>query len=117
MGSGESISHPADFNAEGSSILHAETDFAEPAVGFKYEYFSLFFLDLWTGGGEIVVYDKDGDDRYVEVTAEELHALTGQTPDDFGKPFLYRFPVGWFVVIGVLGVAVFGTWRRMRELR
>ena len=117
MGAGETISHRADFNPEGKSLVQEETGFVDPAVGFKYEYFSLFFLDLWTGAGEIVVYEKEGGDRYVEMTDEQLHALTGQSPDAFGTPFGYRFPLGWFVVLGVLSAAVFATWRRMRELR
>lgn len=115
MGAGETISHYADADLSGDPELAAELAFDEPAIGYKYEYFSVFFLDLWTGEGELVLYDQSGD-RYVPLNDRVLHELTGRTADSFGKPLLYRIPLGW-AVIGVLLIA-FGvaTWRGMREL-
>lgn len=114
-GGGETVSHVADADFSGDPELAAALAFDEPAIGYKYEYFSLFFLDLWTGGGELVLYDQS-DDRYAPLSDEVLLELTGRTPDSFGKPLLYRVPLGW-VVIGVALIALgVTTWRRMREL-
>jgi hypothetical protein len=109
------VSHVADADLSGDPELAAALGFDEPAIGYKYEYFSLFFLDLWTGGGALVLYDRS-DDRYAPLSDEVLLELTGRTPESFGKPLLYRVPLGW-VVIGVALIALgVTTWRRMREL-
>lgn len=114
-GAGETVSHLADADLSSDPELAAELQFDEPAIGYKYEYFSLFFLDLWTGGGQLVLYDQSSD-RHVPLRDDVLLELTGRTPDSFGKPLLYRIPLGW-VVIGVVLIAfAFTTWRRMREL-
>ena len=115
VGAGETIRHYADADLSGDPELEARLGFAEPAIGYKYEYFSLFFLDLWTGEGELVLYDRAGD-RYVPLDDELLHELTGRTADSFGVPWLYRVPLGWLVVGAVLVVAGVTTWRRIRDL-
>ena len=113
LGAGETISHRADLTSEGEAMVEEETGLAGAAVGFKYEYFSVFFLDLWTGKGEVVFYD---DTRYVVPSDEWLRAVTGMTADDFGKPIPYRVPLGWIVLVVVIAGGVLYTWRGMREL-
>lgn len=48
FGGGDTISHYADADLSGDPELAAEVAFDDPAIGYEYEYFSLFFLDLWT---------------------------------------------------------------------
>ncbi|HEY8432585.1 MAG TPA: hypothetical protein VIL20_29645 [Sandaracinaceae bacterium] len=114
MGAGETISHLADA-LSGDPELAASSGFADPAIGYEYEYFSLFFLDLWTAGGQLVLHDE-ASDRYVPFEDEVLRELTGRTADPLGVPFLHRAPLGWIVIGLVLAVAGVTTWRRMRNL-
>lgn len=114
FGGGETIAHYAAADLSGDPELAAEVAFDDPALGYKYEYFSLFFLDLWTGGGEIVLYDQSSD-RYVPLSDQSLLELTGRTPDSFGTPFLYRVPLGWLLLAIALALIGITTWRRMRR--
>lgn len=115
FGGGETIAHLADIPEEKRASLIA-SGLAEPAVGLKYEYFSLFFFDLWTGGGKVVLYDEDGGDRYVPLTDAETIDLVGESQDALGKPLLYRFPLGWLVILGVVGVSAARMVRDARSL-
>lgn len=115
MGAGETISHVVDADLSSDPELAATLGFDAPAIGYKYEYFSLFFIDFWTGGGVLVLYDQSGD-RYVPLRDDLCQQLTGRSPDSFGSPFLYKVPLGW-IVLGVLAAMVgVSMWRRMREL-
>lgn len=115
FGAGDTISHYADANLDGDPELEAALGFEDPAIGYRYEYFSLFFLDLWTGEGELVLYDQ-ATDRYVRLSDEVALDLTGRSAESFGEPFLYRFPLGWLRIGAVLVGAGVSTWRAMREL-
>ena len=88
--------------------LRAELGFAEPAIGYKYEYFSLFFLDVWTGDGEVVLYDQQ-DERHVVLDEEAMQALTGQSLDSIDPPLLYTVPLGCGIY-GFLAAFVFIGW-------
>lgn len=114
VGAGETLDHLASFDAETSQRLQAEVGFVDPAVGLKYEYFSLFFLKVWTWEGDVVIYEK-GEDLYIEVTPEELREYTGRSSDEFGRPFLYRFPLGQIVLFLALTMFLVTMVRRMRE--
>lgn len=114
VGAGETLDHLASFDDETSERLRAEVGFAEPAVGLKYEYFSLFFLNVWTWEGDVVIYEE-GEDSYIEVTPAELREYTGRSSDDFARPFFYRFPLGQLALLGGLLAFVVTMVRRMRE--
>ncbi len=102
-GAGSTISHRAEFAAGLHEQLALESGFENPQIGFKYEYFSLFFLDLWTGEGEYVLYEGD---RYFPLSEEQLATL-GTSADELGKPFMYRVPLGWIpLVILLIGFGV-----------
>lgn len=115
IGAGETLDHLASFDAETRARVQAELGFAEPAVGLKYEYFSLFFLNVWTWEGDVVLYDE-GEDTYIEVTPGQLRDYTGRSSADFGRPFFYRFPVGQLLLIAGLLAFLVTMWRRMRAL-
>lgn len=115
FGAGETISHVVDADMSGDPELRAELGFESPAIGYKYEYFSMFLLDLWTGAGQVVLYDQESD-IYVPMDDEAMLALTGRRTDSISVPFAYRVPLGWIAltVLGIFGGA--GWWLRMREL-
>jgi hypothetical protein len=71
-------------------------------------------LKVWTWEGEVVIYEE-GEDSYIEVTPEELREYTGRFSDEFGRPFLYRFPLGQLARLGGLLAFVLTMVRRMRE--
>ena len=57
------------------------------SVGYKYSYFGVFWLDLWTWGGEYCVYDGD---RYAPIQPAQAAELLGKPERSLGAPFLYR---------------------------
>ena len=58
---------------------------ANMKVSLKYSHFGIFFMNVWTWGGEIVLYD--GGDQYFFIEIDQQKAL-----DKYGTPFLYKFP-------------------------
>lgn len=111
-GAGETISHRADLADGLKAELSEESGLANPAIGFKYEYFSIFFLDLWTGEGEYVLYEGD---RYFPLTEAHLTSI-GTSSDELGKPFLFYVPLGLVAVVLLLGGFGWRTWLAWREL-
>ena len=115
FGYGETVSHIADADLSGDPELEAELSLAEPGIGFRYEYFSILFLDFWTGNGAVVLYDQ-ADDSYYPLSPEQLRALTGRGPDELSAPLLYTTPLGW-IVLGALGVVLaLRTWLDFRQV-
>jgi hypothetical protein len=83
---------------------HRGADLPATAVGYKYSYFGIFWIDLWTWGGTYCLYQ---DKTYWELTPEQAAQLLGKSEAELSKPFLYTFPLGLLilaplVVIGVL---------------
>ncbi len=60
-------------------------------VGFHYQQFHVFYVDLWTWDGKHVLYNGD---KYWELPEEEWRSLLGHSAaDKFSTPFLYRCPL------------------------
>ena len=115
FGGGSTVAHIAEADMSGDPALQAELHFAEPALGYEYEYFSMFFLDVWTGDGHVVLYDRSSD-RFVPLTEDTMQALTGRSLDSIDPPFLYRVPLGW-IVYGLFGLGILGGWvARFRQV-
>ncbi len=75
-------------------------------LGYHYERFGVFWLDMWRWGGEFCVYNGDS---YAPLTAEDLEMLGGAR-----LPFDYHVPPG-LVIIGGIGLfALFGAMRKSR---
>jgi hypothetical protein len=99
---GETISHV------GKATPQAEQTQGIRQVGFKYGYFGVFWIDLWTHGGTYCVYEGK---RYDPVSPAEAARLLGKSEDQLSTPFLYRFPLGLLIfgpliVLGIIVAAV-----------
>jgi hypothetical protein len=74
-----------------------------PAVGFKYSYFGIFWLDLWTWGGEHCYYR---DKNYEPIPKDRAAKMLGKSPGDLKPPFLYTFPPGLLVLGGIVLISI-----------
>lgn len=106
---GEAVLHYADLAADVRQALKDETGH-ELQVGYLYSNFGVFWLDLWTWGGEYCLYE--GDD-VLRLTPEQLAEVMKTTPDQLGKPLLYTFPLGLTILFAV-GLGAF-VWSRMNR--
>ena len=70
-------------------------------VGWKYDYFGIFWLDIWNWGGEYCVYSGD---TYAQVNEEEAAELLGTPGKKLGKPLNYRMPYGLMLVFGLISL-------------
>jgi hypothetical protein len=108
-------SQPSAAHAKGITLItHGDTinhlghvapdrrsaDLPATAVGFKYSYFGVFWLDLWTWGGTYCLYQ---DKTYWELPPEAAAHLLNKSEADLGKPFLYHVPLGLVILIAVVG--------------
>ncbi|MFK7986234.1 MAG: hypothetical protein AB8I08_09395 [Sandaracinaceae bacterium] len=116
FGAGETISHVARLDLSNAPAFEAELGAESPSLGYKSEYFSVFFLDVWTGGAELVLYDEVDDQRYLPLSRAQVEELTGREASSFSPPFLYQVPLGWIVYGGLFIGAVVVTWVRFRKL-
>jgi hypothetical protein len=99
---GDTIKHVGDAEHE------AEGGRRTIRVGFKYGYWGVFWLDLWTHGGTYCVYEGK---RFSPLQPHEAARLLGKDESELGKPFLYCVPLGWLIfgpliVVGILGAAL-----------
>ena len=86
-------------------------------VGYKYSYWGVFWINLWTWGGEYCVYDGD---RYAPIQSAQAAELLGKPERSLGVPFLYRVPLGWLIfgpliLLGILAAVYEG--RKTNELQ
>ena len=105
FGWGETISHVRDLPSEVKQEARQELG-RDVAVGFKYNRFHIFWLDIWTWGGSHVLYS--GDDFWEPTPTGWKELLGGEGSASLGKPFLYRFPLGLTLLGSVVVVAVLG---------
>jgi hypothetical protein len=84
-----------EFKAEADAELGPGVE-----VGYMYEQFGLFFLEVWTWDGKYVLFR---DDEYWEPTEDELKEIAGVSAlEDLGKPWQYSFPPGLLVVVALV---------------
>jgi hypothetical protein len=74
-------------------------------VGYKYSYFGIFWVDLWTWGGTWCLYKGN---QYWPLTAEQAALFLGKSEKDLSRPFLYLCPLGLDIIVPliVLGLVV-----------
>jgi len=103
---GETVMHYADLATDVRQALKDETG-QELQVGYLYNSFGVFWLELWTWDGEYCLYEGD---NVLRLTPEQLAEVMKTTPDELGKPLLYTFPLGLLVLLG-LGLGAFALAR------
>lgn len=113
-GSGDTISHRADLDEALREQVAEELGLVDAAIGYRYEYFSLFFLDLLTFEGEYVLFEEDSD-RYVPLDDEALESL-GTSAEQLGKPFFYYVPTAWPLILLVGGFGALSWYRRFKAM-
>jgi len=89
---GDDIMHLRQTSAEvvlGDDGTEARLD----QIGYHYERFGLFWVDLWRWGGEYVLYSRDGM-TYAALTDAELEALGGAS-----FPIAYHLPPGFLALL------------------
>jgi|JI102314A1RNA_FD_contig_31_2138770_length_528_multi_6_in_0_out_0_1 hypothetical protein len=101
---GEAVLHYQDLPTEMHDALKTATGH-DLKVGYLYDNFGLFWLDLWTWGGQYCLYEGDSVER---LTPEQAAEVLGTTTDKLGKPLLYTLPLGLAILLGLgVGLAVF----------
>ena len=100
--SGDDIEHVKDLNSE-----HTQT-FGYAKLGYRYERWGLFALDLWRWNGEFVVYEGD---TYAPLTDEDLSTLGNPR-----VPWRYRLPGGLVILAGLVELAIILRARRHTKL-
>jgi hypothetical protein len=68
-------------------------------IGFHYNHFGIFWLDLWNWGGEYVIYNsaKEGE----VITKEQAAMFLGVPESEIGTPLNYKAPYGLDILIGL----------------
>jgi hypothetical protein len=83
--------------SEGTDITALKPSLKGMKVGYKYTYCGIFWLELWTWGGEVVLYK---DKSYSTINVDQAAAAK-----KYGKPFFYKFPP-----VLIAGVLFGGFW-------
>src|SRR5262245_4055354 len=92
---GDAFSHLGEINAKKDAGNALPADLA---VGYKYSYFGIFWLDLWRYDGEYCLYH---DKEYVPITKAQAALFLGVPEASISEPFFYHLPPG-LIVVGVL---------------
>ncbi len=84
------------------------------SVGYRYDTFSLFWVDFWTWDGGYCLYG--GRMQPQPISAGQASILLGKDANELTTPFSYRYPPGLLVLAPVLLFGVFRLRRTMRAL-
>ena len=108
---GQDIMHLGDVPAKVQQEMLADLRVSGTVkVGYLYEGFGLFWLDIWTWDGQFCVYTGT---NYDPIDATKAAALLGK-PGKLSKPFFYRFPPGLLIVVPLV---VAWAWVKMHRRR
>jgi hypothetical protein len=70
-------------------------------VGLKYSHFGMFFMSVWTWGGEVVLF-KDKTYEPIVISQDKAKAK-------YGTPLTYKFPPLLIIVLGGGAFWMFGV--------
>ncbi|NQU21460.1 MAG: hypothetical protein HQ567_09265, partial [Candidatus Nealsonbacteria bacterium] len=105
---GETVKHLADLPEEQKKEIKAAVG-TEPAIGFRYSYGGIFWLDFWTWDGGYCLFTKETDGLRLlvkegdawKLEPNEAAKLAGLKEGELAKPFFYTVPPG-LLVVGVI---------------
>jgi hypothetical protein len=83
----------------GDAAPSAKPMLGSAQVGYKYGYWGVFWIDLWTHGGTYCVFEGD---RYKPISAANAAELLGKRESEIGPPLLYTVPLGWMLIVPVI---------------
>lgn len=112
IGSGETIAEMSEIT---DPAPYAEAGLQNATLGYKYSYFAIAFVPLFTGDGGYVVFDPETD-RHIEIDAATVLELTGESADDIGAPLTYHVPWGWFLLGPLLAMFTWDFVQRWRSV-
>jgi hypothetical protein len=97
---GETISHVGDVPL---AVQQRHAGLPSTGVGFKYSYAGVFWLDLWTWGGNYCLYKER---KFWQLTPEQAAQLLDRPVSELSAPLAYTFPLGLVILMAlcVLGV-------------
>ena len=88
-------------DAQPSGVSAQLKALAVDTVGFNYQHFGLFWLDIWSWGGKYTVYNK-ASEAYYEVTKAQAAAFLGIKESELKEPLSYHVPWGLVVIAGLV---------------
>jgi hypothetical protein len=115
---GDAIKHVGDVVPEMRPQVQAATGQTDDVqVGLLHQRFGVFWVDVWTWGGEYVLYNG-GDDVW-QLDPEEAASLTGKTVAQLQKPLWYTVPPGLVaaIVLGGCWAVAAGRQRKLAAAR
>jgi hypothetical protein len=119
-GHGENIMFLADLPANSPARqLAGQFGANRPTkLGYKYWCFHICWASLWTSSGEFVAYDRDVEGAiYFQLgpDANQAALAVGMKPEDVTTPFLYRFPLGWWIYGPLTLILILGNMAEQRK--
>jgi hypothetical protein len=111
---GDTISHVGEISPNLQAQVQQNLKKSGLKVGFHYSYFGVFWLDLWTWGGEYCVYDGQG---YAPISPDQAAFFLGKSESDLSKPFNYKFPIGLDILAGLAVIGIIAGIMNKRSQR
>jgi len=109
---GDSISQLAPLPADKKDTLEKLTK-PGTQIGYKYSYFGLFYLDVWTWGGEYCLFEGKS---FWSLKPEQVAELLAVPVEKLPKPFFYRFPsLLSLLVLGLIALLIIGRFVKSDE--
>ena len=96
---GDDISKVADVPPQLAPLVKQLTGASNPEIGYKYSMFGVFFLNLWTWGGDYVIYQ---DETFWDLGEQGAAQMLGVDVESLKKPFTYTMPPGLIIVLILL---------------
>jgi hypothetical protein len=97
---GEDVIHLRRLSAEAQAVFGEGT-----SLGYRYDAFGLFGLDLWRWDGEVVLYR--GRTIYTDVAPAEIAELAGVgSLDRVRAPLGYHLPPGLALLLAIAGAGL-----------
>jgi len=98
INTGDDILHLRDLDADKAAMV------GYGKLGYRYDLFGVFWVDIWRSDGEFVVYEGS---TYSPITDEELEMLGGAS-----VPWRYHLPEGLLIILALIELAIVSRTRR-----